>query len=174
MLNASSGPEIIIASRIEAEGLLISSEIGADIKHVISIGAPGDKTPAGFERRLSRIRLDFHDVTVDTAFEFGPSSRHVKSVIDFARAIEYQGGRLLIHCEAGISRSSAAALTVFAVWLGVGKEDEAVAKVYAVRPEAWPNSLFVELADQLLSRDGTLLDALRKVQEEKYRQYFFL
>ncbi len=137
----------------------------ADIKHVISIGAPGDETPAGYERKSSRIRLDFHDVTEDSEFEFGPRANHVKTVIEFARAIQHRDGRLLIHCAAGISRSAAAALTTLAVWLGPGQEDEAVARVYAVRPEAWPNSLFVELADELLSRDGALLHALAKVQK---------
>lgn len=167
-------PPVIIVSRIEAERLLTSSDIGSDIKHVISIGAPGDQKPAGYELRCSSIRLDFHDVIVDTAFELGPRPEHVNSVIDFVRNIQHQDGKLLIHCEAGISRSSAAALAAFAVWLGPGKEDEAVAKVYAVKPEAWPNSLFVQLADELLSRDGALVEALRKVQEEKYLGYFFL
>ncbi len=162
----SAHPEIIIASRIETARLLNSSQIGADIKHVISIGAPGDEAPAGYELRPSRIRLDFHDVIVDTAFEWGPRAEHVQMVIDFAREIHQHDGKLLIHCEAGISRSAAAALTAFAVWLGAGKEAEAVAMVFAARPVAWPNSLFVELADKLLSRNGALLEVLETAQSK--------
>lgn len=158
-------PAVIITSVVEAQRLLMSSNQGVDIKHIISIGAPGEETPAGYELRSSRIRLDFHDVTEDTDLEFGPRANHVKTVIEFAREIQHQDGVLLIHCAAGISRSTAAALTTFAVWLGPGQEDEAVARVYAVRPEAWPNSLFVELADDLLSRDGALLHALAKAQK---------
>lgn len=167
-------PEVIIASRVEACGLLMSSEIGSDIKHIISIGAPGDEAPAGYALRSSRIRLDFYDVIVETDFEFGPKARHVKTVIDFAQKIQHRDGKLLIHCEAGISRSTAAALTAFAVWLGRGQEQEAVAQVYAARPEAWPNSLFVELTDGLLARDGALLEALREAQVEMGPRYFFL
>ncbi len=130
---------------------------------MISIGAPGDPTPAGFELCATRIRLEFFDVSQDTGFEYGPKAWQVDKVIDFARKIQHERGKLLVHCEAGISRSSAAALTVFATWLGTGKEQEAVDKTYAAQPDAWPNSQFVELADELLGRDGTLIAAVDKV-----------
>jgi predicted protein tyrosine phosphatase len=155
-------PEIIIASRTQAERLLVSKGPGPAIPHVISIGAPGDAAPSGFERCAAGIRLEFHDITEDTGFELGPKAWHVEQVIDFARSIQHEQGTLLVHCEAGISRSSAAALTVFATWLGAGKEQEAVERTYAAQPDAWPNSLFVRLADELLARDGALTAAVNE------------
>ena len=154
-------PKVIIASRMQADRLL-TSECGPAIRHTISIGVPGDPAPAGFERCATGIRLEFHDITEDTDFEFGPRAWHVEQVIDFARAMQHEEGTLLVHCEAGISRSSAAALTVFATWLGVGKEQDAVDRTYAAQPQASPNSLFVELADDLLGRDGALIAAVTK------------
>ena len=61
--------------------------------------------------------------------------------------------------------ASAAALTVLATWLGVGKEQEAVDRIYAAQQQAWPNSLFVELADELLGRDGALIAVVNKAIE---------
>ena len=152
-------PEIIIASRTQAERLLISKSPGPTVRHMISIGAPGDPTPAGFELCATGLRLEFFD---DTG-ERGPHPWHVEKVIDVAHKIQRKSGNLLVHCEAGISRSSAAALTVFATWLGTGKEQEAVDQTYAAQPDAWPNSQFVELADELLGRDGALIAAVDKV-----------
>jgi predicted protein tyrosine phosphatase len=171
-LAAASHPRVIIASRTQAERLLISRNPRAPIRHIISIGAPGDPTPAGFELCANGIRLEFHD---DTG-EIGPQRWHVEQVIDFGRQVAHEGGRLLVHCEAGISRSSAAALTLFATWLGTGKEQEAVDKTYAVQPHAWPNSQLVEHADELLGRDGALIAVVDKAiqaldPQELWRRY---
>jgi predicted protein tyrosine phosphatase len=165
-------PDIVIASRPQAERLLISRNPRSPIRHVISIGAPGDPTPAGFELCANGIRLEFHD---DTG-EIGPQREHVEQVIDFGRQVEHEGGRLLVHCEAGISRSSAAALTVFATWLGAGKEQEAVDRVYGAQPHAWPNSQLVEHADDLLERNGALIAVVDKAiqaldVQELWRRY---
>lgn len=66
-------------------------------------------------------------------------------------------GHLLIHCQAGISRSSAVALIVCAQLLGFGKE-EAMDMVLAARPQARPNLWVVELADEALGGGGKLLE----------------
>ena len=154
-------PDIIIASRLRA-GQLLTAQSDCAIHHLISIGAPGDPMPAGFKRCPQRIRLEFHDITQDTDFEFGPRVHHVEQVIDFARTIQHDQGTMLVHCEAGISRSSAAAVTALSTWLGAGKEREAVERIYAAQPQAWPNSRFVELADELLERGGTLVGAVNQ------------
>lgn len=154
-------PEVLIASRMQA-GQLLTAKSDRAIRHLISIGAPSDPVPAGFERCARKIRLEFHDITQDTDFEFGPRAHHVEQVIDFARTIQHEQGALLVHCEAGISRSSAAALTVFATWFGAGREQQAVDRTYAAQPQAWPNGLFVALADELLGRDGALIAAVNK------------
>jgi predicted protein tyrosine phosphatase len=169
---AASLPRVIIASRTQAERLLISRNPRAPIHHIISIGAPGDPAPAGFELCANGIRLEFHDDTGD----IGPQRWHVEQVIDFGGQIQGEGGRLLVHCEAGISRSSAAALTVFATWLGAGNEQEAVDRTYAAQPHAWPNSQLVEHADALLERNGALIAVVDKAIEaldaqELWRRY---
>jgi predicted protein tyrosine phosphatase len=55
---------------------------------------------------------------------------------------------LLVHCQAGISRSTALAL---AIWMErLGDETLAFAELARVRPNAVPNRHVIELADKLL------------------------
>jgi hypothetical protein len=79
-------PIVIIASRTQAERLLISRNPRAPIRHVISIGAPGDPTPAGFELCANGIRLEFFDDVGDV----GPQREHVEKVIDFGRQVQHE------------------------------------------------------------------------------------
>jgi predicted protein tyrosine phosphatase len=65
---------------------------------------------------------------------------------------------VLIHCTAGVSRSTAAAYALWCDWLGPGKEAQAVSAVREVRPKAAPNRLMVKYADQILGRRGRLVE----------------
>jgi predicted protein tyrosine phosphatase len=160
----STFPQVVVASRIEAAELMTSPRTGPEIRHVISIGDPGEPPPAGYAQRASRLRLIFYDVDEDTDFEFGPEQHHVEAIISFARRIVDAEGQLLIQCSAGVSRSPAAALTAYATWLGAGREQEAVDAMFRAAPGAIPNRRLVEHADALLDRDGALLRALENVE----------
>jgi predicted protein tyrosine phosphatase len=59
-----------------------------------------------------------------------------------------------------VSRSSTAALIMYAYWLGPGREQEAMKRVLSQRPVAIPNRRMIELADRLLDRGGRLVEAL--------------
>ena len=66
----------------------------------------------------------------------------------------------IVHCQAGISRSTAAAYVLHATTLGPDREADALAAVLAVAPHAMPNRWVVRLADEALSRAGRLVAAL--------------
>ena len=83
-----------------------------------------------------------------------PQMSHIKRALDFADKIE--DGSLLIHCRAGISRSSAIALAVIAKRLGSGKEEEAINTLEHINPNCRPNKSIVEMTDELLERNGEL------------------
>lgn len=153
-------PRVLIASRPEAGELLQSDKTGPAIRHLVSIADPGEPPPAGYDDVASKIRLIFYDIDADTDFEQGPAREDVEAVIAFARRIAGEFGDVLVQCSAGISRSSAAALTMLATWLGAGHEEEAVLAMYEANPLAQPNTQFVLLADDLLERDGALLRAM--------------
>ncbi len=140
--------------------------------HVISISDWQIMEPVeGFsnvheERRLF---LAFDDISTnpERAKFHGyvpPSNRLVQPLIAFARKLP-DDGHLLVHCEAGISRSTAAAFIVRAIQRGPGNEDKALLDVIAVRKQARPNLLMVAIADEELGRDGALMAALTAQQQ---------
>ena len=152
-------PELFIevASRLEAGEILSCPESCRDLIWLISIGAPNDELPIGYHNISSKVRLLFGD-TLDE--ETGPTEVDVRNIMEIAQNLRASTGKVLIHCEAGISRSSAAALILYACWLGPGREREAMRRVLTQRPMAIPNRRMVELADRLMKRDGRLLEAV--------------
>lgn len=72
--------------------------------------------------------------------------------------------RLLIHCHAGVSRSTALAYGAISILLGAGLEEEAFESLMNITHKPWPNRRVVECLDEMLGRDGALLaplDAMR-------------
>ena len=145
---------IEIASRTEAGKILCSPRRCAEIAWLVSIGEPHDPLPAGYRNVQRRLRLLFADVVEEVS---GPTEEHVSSLISLAETIKSVGGKVLVHYEAGISRSTAAALIMYACWLGPEREREALDTVIQQRPHALPNRRMVAQADKLLARDGRLI-----------------
>ena len=158
-------PRIHILPRAQVSDLLLSRSRGAQIGCIISIGDPGQRRPAGMERVAQRLRLEFHDVLEDSAIDTAPCSADVERIVRFAERTAETPLEVLVHCEAGISRSTAAALVLYAVWLGPGTEEEAASRVFAAVPEARPNRTMLRLADELLQRGGALLAAATRSSE---------
>ena len=98
--------------------------------------------------------LQFDDINEPIDDYVVPQISHIRRALKFADKIE--DGSLLIHCKAGISRSSAIALAVIAKRLGSGKETEAVNTLEHINPNCRPNKSIVELTDELLERNGKL------------------
>ena len=160
-------PNIFIVSQLEASEKLRDPRTGRLIKSIISIGNRGTSAPLGFDRVPNRLRLEFDDLEEphdDPELKL-PPVEDIYKAIEFAPSVARHKGTLLVHCRAGISRSSAIALTVFATLLGPGKEEQAMAYVMEARPIATPNLWIVELADEALGRDGKLVDAAQLYQD---------
>lgn len=147
---------IEIASRLEAGEILSSLWRCADLAYLVSIGDPHDDLPVGFHAFEPKLRLLIGDVLTDD----GATDDDVRRVIRLAESLRAATGTVLVHCEAGVSRSSATALIMYACWLGPGHEREAMARVLAQRPIAAPNRRMVEIGDRLLARDGRLVEVL--------------
>ena len=147
-----SEPTIEVASRYEAGDVLSSPERCAEVTYLLSIGDVQDDLPLGYNNVDSKLRLLVADVVTD----FGATEHDIQQIITLARQLRSITGRILIHCEAGVSRSTAAALIIYACWLGPGRELEAMERVLAQRPIAIPNRRMVALADRLLGRNGRL------------------
>jgi predicted protein tyrosine phosphatase len=149
-------PFIEVASRYEAGDILCSPGRCADVTYLLSIGDLQDDLPLGYDNISSKQRL----LVADVVTEFGATEQDIQKIITLARELRSSTGRILIHCEAGISRSTAAAFIMYACWLGPGQEREAMTRVLAQRPIAIPNRRMVQIADRLLEREGRLVAEL--------------
>lgn len=149
-------PTIEVASRNEASNMLCSPQRCAEVTYLLSIGNVQDELPVGYDNVTNKLRLLIADVVT----EFGATEQDIQQIIRLAQELRSTTGRILIHCEGGVSRSSAAALIMYAYWLGPGREQETMMRVLAQRPIAIPNRRMVEIADRLLEREGRLIAAL--------------
>ena len=70
---------------------------------------------------------------------------------------------MLVHCWAGISRSTAAAYIMACDRLGPGKEGLVAKRLRAASPTATPNPLMIRLADEALARDGAMSRAIAHI-----------
>ncbi len=104
------------------------------------------------------VRLAFHDIAEPTPGLTAPDRDMMQAVLDFGRESERQRA-LLIHCWAGISRSSAAAFAI-ACDRNPRFERDIATELRRRSPSATPNRLMVRLADDLLQRDGRMIEAI--------------
>ncbi len=147
--------KIEVGSRLEADEILCSPAMCKEISYLVSIGDANDPLPRGYENIARKLRL----LIADVVNEEGATEEDVQRIIQLADELRSENGKVLIHCEAGVSRSTAAALIMYACWLGPGREHEAMERVIAQRPYAMPNRRMVKLADSLLQLDGRLVQA---------------
>lgn len=142
----------------------------ARVSHVLSILDPGTADPEVFGRydRHHRTTLRFHDIVIPMAGMVLPERRDVEEIIGFGEevvedAADGEGGHLLIHCHMGISRSTAAMTMMLLSAYPEETEDEVVARLFAIRPQAWPNARMIGFADEILGRRGRLSAAVSRL-----------
>lgn len=136
------------------------------VTHVLSILDPEWPEPdfGPYGQACVRTVLRFHDIIEPTPGLVMPKRSDVEAVLAFGRGIASDpagpDAHLLVHCHAGISRSTAAMTAILAQTYPQEDEAAIVARVSAVRPIAWPNLVMIGFADALLERNGRLLAAV--------------
>jgi predicted protein tyrosine phosphatase len=103
-----------------------------------------------------------HDIVEELPDMTPPGEHHVESLLAFARAWD-RSAPLLIHCFAGISRSTAAAYTVAAALAPQRDELELAETLRRLSPSATPNIRIVTIADRLLGRNGRMVRAIESI-----------
>jgi predicted protein tyrosine phosphatase len=91
-----------------------------------------------------------------------PSTEHVARLIAFLESWD-QTRPLVIHCFAGISRSTAAAFISLCALMPERDEAELAQALRAASHIAYPNRLLVRLGDDLLKRDGRMVAAIESI-----------
>jgi predicted protein tyrosine phosphatase len=134
----------------------------AGVSHILSILDPDWPEPAAFRAFDPHLRttLYFHDAIEPGAHIVLPAKADVETILAFGRDLGQDLRHLLIHCHAGISRSTAAMAMILAQAFPQLSEAEIVDRLFAIRPQAWPNSRMIGFADEILGRDGRFTAAV--------------
>jgi predicted protein tyrosine phosphatase len=135
--------------------------------HVLSMLGDDEfpATPPGIvaERHL---RLRFHDIDLPAEGMQAPEPRHIESILAFGAAWA-ANGPVIVHCYAGVSRSTAAALTLIAQ-ASPGHEAAAARLLRQRAPHAKPNRRMIGLADEALGLGGRLVGAVEAMGEPDF------
>ncbi|MFM9973587.1 MAG: tyrosine phosphatase family protein [Beijerinckiaceae bacterium] len=89
-----------------------------------------------------------------------PGESHLRQLLSFVRGWD-RANPMVIHCYAGVSRSTAAAFITACALNPDRKESDVAALIRARSPTATPNLRLVAEADDLLGRAGALLHAAK-------------
>lgn len=145
----------------------LAGQSGRNVTHVLSVVDPNWPELIAFRDfgAHQRTILEFHDIIDAAPGQVLPIADHVAQILAFGSALgrssaERRDGHLLVHCHMGVSRSTAAMLTLLAQANPDVEEDGLFTRLREIRPQAWPNSLMIGFADDLLGRGGKLNAAL--------------
>jgi predicted protein tyrosine phosphatase len=130
--------------------------------HVLSLLSPDGDAPVWSDLPPARTRLvQFHDIAEPRPNLTPPSKTMIRELLAFGRSWDGEQP-LLIHCWAGVSRSTAAAY-ILACDRRPGAEEALAHALRAASPTATPNPLMIRLADGLLRRDGRMISAIAAI-----------
>ncbi|MCA8908557.1 MAG: dual specificity protein phosphatase family protein [Rhodospirillaceae bacterium] len=134
------------------------------VSHVVSILDPDYPDPEDFAAFLPHRRavLRFDDVIVTGDLYQAPGAGDVAAILNVGRELAADGAtHVLVHCHAGVSRSTAAAALLLAQRMP-DAIDDVFDEIHRVRPRSWPNSLIVRLGDAQLGLAGRLVAAMQR------------
>jgi len=132
-------------------------------RHVVTLLAVEDEVrlpdavPAG-----NHLRLQMHDITGPMDGYAPPDVAHIEQLLTFVHGWR-RDAPLVIHCYAGISRSTAAAFTAVCA-LNPRRDERLIAQALRrASRTAYPNPRIVSLADQVLARKGRMVAAVAAI-----------
>ncbi|MDQ0506987.1 tyrosine phosphatase family protein [Xanthobacter agilis] len=132
-------------------------------RHVISL-INGDTVftrPSNVDP-TNHLFLGLNDIVEEMAGMVVPAEHHMHELFDFVHGWPRQTP-LVIHCFAGISRSTAAAYAALCALLPDENEVELARRLRRASPTATPNPRIVALADAALGRQGRMVAAISTI-----------
>jgi predicted protein tyrosine phosphatase len=140
----------------------LDEHCAAGVTHVLSILDPDTPDPPAFAAFAPhhRLALRFHDIIDTLPDRLAPAKADVERLLAFGHELsDAPGNHLLIHCHAGVSRSTASAALILAQARPDRPARDALEAVAQLRPRAWPNLRILEFGDELLGRNGEIVAA---------------
>lgn len=134
--------------------------------HLITLLDPADMipTPEGVARHL---RVGVNDIPEPTEGLIHPEETHVRQILDFARDWDARAP-MLVHCWAGISRSTATAFILACERNPAVSEHLIAWTLRTAARHAYPNRALVALGDDLLGRGGRMVDAVEAIGDNDF------
>jgi predicted protein tyrosine phosphatase len=132
-------------------------------RHVVTLLKDTDlvQRPGGIASE-NHLILGMDDITGPLEGYVAPADEHVIRLLDFVRGWD-RAAPLVMHCYAGISRSTAGAY-VAACALNPRRDEATIARALRLAsPTATPNYRIVSLADQALGRGGRMTAAIEEI-----------
>jgi predicted protein tyrosine phosphatase len=137
--------------------------VATGARHVVTLLGIEDHVPLPSQiAREAYLRLHMHDIIDPMDGQIHPAHEHVEKLIDFVGRWPRKTP-LVIHCYAGISRSTAAAFTSVCALNPKRTETDIAAALRRASPTAQPNARIVRIADQVLGRSGRMVEAVAKI-----------
>lgn len=143
----------------------LTAHCNVGVSHVLSILDPDWPVPQAFGTfsEHTKLELRFHDVIEEHCRNaVTPQREHALEVLAFGRRLGV-GAHLLVHCHAGVSRSTASMALILAQACPDVSGARVFGEVLRIRPQAWPNLRVVEFGDDALGRRGELVSAVAEV-----------
>lgn len=106
--------------------------------------------------------LGMHDICDPADGMVCPAEHHVETLLDFVRRWDRETP-VVVHCFAGISRSTAAAFSAFCAMRPDLDEADIARRIRERSPEATPNARIVQMADAILGREGRMVEAVERI-----------
>jgi len=125
---------------------------GAGFTHILKLFADDDSYPGGHHRHPG---VDYLVIGAEDTSDY-PLDQHFSECLKFIQGAVRTGGKVLVHCHAGVSRSASIVLLHLMVNSGLSF-DESLAHLRKVRPVASPNFGFL----LLLTDVGKRADRIR-------------
>ncbi len=102
------------------------------------------------------------DIVAPMEGHITPGEEHVSQLMRFVQGWGREAP-IVIHCWAGISRSTAAAFISACMLNPSRPEAEIATALRAASPSATPNGRLVAIADGIMGRQGRMIDAIERI-----------
>jgi predicted protein tyrosine phosphatase len=142
------------------------------VSHVLSILDPDWPVPEAFGSfgEHAKLELRFHDVIEPAPGVVLPREEDVAAILAFGRDLQAEAAaRLLVHCHAGISRSTASMALILAQAQPEQSAEAILQGILGIREKAWPNLRILEMGDAMLGRGGALPAAAAPIYRHQLR-----
>ncbi|MBX9739047.1 MAG: protein tyrosine phosphatase [Beijerinckiaceae bacterium] len=123
------------------------------------------KTPVPTPREIAPDRhlfVGMSDIVEAIEGHILPADEHVEQLLAFMTRWDRREPAI-VHCYAGVSRSTAAAFISYCALRPEACEFETARLIREISPTATPNAKLVEIADARLARNGRMIEAIRAI-----------